>query len=226
MNAGLTEAASDIVLFLDDDVRPEPGLVTAHRAAHAEGATLLAAGRAIQPWEEGKVVPERGLFNFASPVPHEVASFIGCNFSLPRRRAVALGGFDENFVRAAYHFEKEFAARWSSAGLPIRFLPTASIHHLKAGSGGTRRFGGHLTTLRPDHAVGAYYYVLRTWKGAASLAEFVRRPIASVATRHHLRHPWWIPLTLVAELRGMAWALLLAAGGARHLGADKAERHG
>jgi hypothetical protein len=93
----------------------------------------------------------------------------------------------------------------------------ACLHHLKAGGGGTRTFGGHLTTLRPDHAVGDYYYMLRTrglWRG---LSGFPRRAIRSAATRHHLRKPWWIPVTLIAELRGMAWALSLAAHGPRYI---------
>jgi len=37
-----------------------------------------------------------------------------------------------------------------------------------------------------------------------------------VATRHHLRRPWWIPLTLIAELRGMAWALALFLRGPKY----------
>ena len=34
MNRGLLEARQDIVLFVDDDIRPEPGLIAAHAAAH------------------------------------------------------------------------------------------------------------------------------------------------------------------------------------------------
>ncbi len=35
----------------------------------------------------------------------------------------------------------------------------------------------------------------------------------SVRTRHHLRHPWWIPGTLVSEFLGFLWALSLMAEG-------------
>jgi hypothetical protein len=130
---------------------------------------------------------------------------------VPRDDAIALGGFDENFVKVAYRYEAEFSHRWRASGRAIRFEPHACLHHLKAGAGGTRSFGEHLTTWRPDHAVGAYYFGLRTghWR------EFVARPARSVRTRFHLRHPWRIPGTLLAELGGMLWAFRLHVRGPR-----------
>src|SRR5688500_1050223 len=34
MNRGLIEAERDVVVFTDDDVKPEPGFLSAHRHAH------------------------------------------------------------------------------------------------------------------------------------------------------------------------------------------------
>jgi len=34
-----------------------------------------------------------------------------------------------------------------------------------------------------------------------------------VMTRHHLLHPWWIPVTFVAEIRGLAQACRLKSRG-------------
>ncbi|MES3001695.1 MAG: glycosyltransferase family A protein [Pseudomonadota bacterium] len=203
MNAGLMRATSDLVLFLDDDIRPDPELVLAHWRAHQRltGLTLV-AGRVLQPWHEGVDQSGGTDFHFASEQPRWIGEFMGGNFSMRREHAVALGGFDENFVRVAYRFEAEFAHRFLASGGRIHFEPGACLHHLKAGDGGTRTYGEHLTTWRPDHAVGAYYYGLRT----GHFAEFFSRPWKSVATRHHLRHPWQIPRTLLAEIRGMVWA--------------------
>ena len=39
------------------------------------------------------------------------------------------------------------------AGHPIHYVPGALIHHLRAERGGTRSYGKHLTTVKPDHAV-------------------------------------------------------------------------
>ena len=139
------------------------------------------------------------------------------NFSVHRDVALKIGGFDERFVRVAYNFEAEFAYRWRNAGHRVYFEPTAAVHHLRVVTGGTRMFGEHLRSFRPNHAVGAYYYFLRTWSGRKSMAQFLGRPFRAISTRHHLLRPWWIPAMLVAELSGMGWAMLLAAQGPRYL---------
>jgi glycosyltransferase involved in cell wall biosynthesis len=113
MNDALRLAKHDIVLFLDDDVRPEPELFRAHIAAQSLPRGGLVAGRVIQPWQEGTEFAAGGPFHFASTRPADVNEFIGCNFSVRRDAALVLGGFDENFVRVAYRFEAEFAHRFT-----------------------------------------------------------------------------------------------------------------
>lgn len=213
MNRALIAASHEIVLFLDDDIRPEPDLIHAHFAAHQPSGVQLVAGRVLQPWDEAGQVDSAPNFHFASLEPQWICEFMGGNFSVRRSVALNLGGFDENFVRVAYRFEADFAHRFCGAGRRIWYEPTACIHHLKAHIGGTRSYGEHLTTWRPDHAVGAYYYGLRTH----ALHEFLSRPYRAVATRYHLLHPWRIPGTLLAELSGMLWALCLFARGPRRL---------
>ncbi|GAB4203261.1 MAG: hypothetical protein Fur0019_02310 [Tibeticola sp.] len=216
MNQGLLRARHELVLFLDDDIRPEPGLIAGHLAAHAAHPGTLVAGRVIQPWHEGKTFPESEPFHFACIRAQWVDEFMGGNFSIRRTAALAIGGFDENFVRVAYRFEAEFAHRFRQAGGRIWYEPAACLHHLKDGAGGTRSYDHHLTTWRPDHAVGAYYFGLR----AGRWGELVGRPWRAVATRHHLRHPWQILGTCLAELRGFAWAWRLWRAGPRLLTRD------
>ncbi len=217
MNQGLLAAAQDIVLFLDDDIRPEPVLLQAHAVAHRTTGAALVAGRVIQPWQEGVDFSPDTEFHFAGLKPFWIDEFMGGNFSVRRDVALALGGFDENFVKVAYRFEAEFAHRLRRAGHRIYFEPKAYIHHLKDSDGGTRSYGEHLTTAKPDHAVGAFYYALRTWSGWRSLIGCLALVPRALATRHHLRQPWWIPVTLWAQLAGMAWALRLQQRGPRYL---------
>ena len=217
MNRGLVEARHEIVLFLDDDIVPFPDLVGAHASTHCR-ATGMVAGRVLQPWDGDIPSATWAAKQFASTEARQIDSFMGGNFSLRRTDAIALGGFDENFVRVAYNFEREFADRWRHAGRTIAYCPEAAIRHLRVSAGGTRTFGEHLTTALPAHSVGAYYYLLRSPRPGGRLREFLARPFRAVMTRHHLRRPWWIPVTLFAEATGMLWALGLYARGPRFCG--------
>jgi GT2 family glycosyltransferase len=213
MNRGLLEAGQDVVLFLDDDIVPGHALVRSHLAARESTGAHLIAGRVIQPWQSDAPEERIDAFSFNSGRPAWIGEFMGGNFSISRELAIGLGGFDENFVRVAYRFEAEFAHRYCAAGGRIYYAPAAWLRHLKASSGGTRTYGEHQTTWRPDHAVGDYYFALRTgnWR------TFGQRPFRAVATRYHLRHPWRIPATVLAELTGMLWACALYARGAARL---------
>jgi glycosyltransferase involved in cell wall biosynthesis/GT2 family glycosyltransferase len=214
MNVALEQAVGERVLFLDDDIIPDPNLLKAHVVAGQRSPKALLAGRVIQPWHTDGPEPEdKQPFTFNTLQPRECLDFIGCNFSLPRKLALSLGGFDNNFVRVAYRYEAEFAFRWRRAGYPVRYEPAALIRHLKTERGGTRSYGEHLATIKPDHAVGRYYYRLRTQSLAPALAGSLLDLVRSVRTRHHLRHPWWMPLTIFAEMRGLFWALRLHSRG-------------
>jgi glycosyltransferase involved in cell wall biosynthesis len=212
MNHGLLAAKGDCVLFLDDDIEPCASLVQRHLDAQAEAS--LVAGQVLQPGQETEPLAAGEAFRFNSPSPAWIKEFMGGNFSVNRARALALGGFDQNFVGAAYRFEAEFAHRFVQAVGLIRYEPAAAIRHLAVSTGGTRAHGHHLTTIRPGHSVGAYYYLLKTRK-PGWFGEALWRPIRAVRTRHHLRRPWWIPATLLAELRGLLLARRLLRSGPR-----------
>lgn len=209
MNTGLTLARGEIVLFLDDDIIPHENLFAAHVDAHSSEYGII-AGQVFQPGEEllSEAEEARG-FKFSSGRKQFVREFIGCNFSVKRSLALEIGGFDENFVHVAYRYEADFARRMLTAGREILFDPAASIRHLKESRGGTRSFGHHLTTVKPSHAVGAYYYLLRARGLPHRFRHIVARPFKAVRTRHHLTHPWWIPPTFAAEVTGLAWAAFL-----------------
>lgn len=225
MNEALRHASGEIILFLDDDVRIGSGIVEAHAREYADPRVAAVVGQIIQPWEEPLAPDQPGAgdgaqddpdgFRFNSSRRCFVRQAMAGNLSVRRGHAIRLGGFDENFVGAAYRFEADFAERVVAAGFRIVFQPEASVRHLKAPEGGTRSFGDHRCTFRPHHAVGAYYYLLRRASGRR-VRQLVGRVVAAVQTRHHLRRPWWIPVTLTAEMLALGWAALLALRGPRY----------
>lgn len=210
MNEGLRRAATEYVLFLDDDVVPAPDLLRRHLKAFSNGVGAV-CGQVLQPGEEpvqrkdyraGSGLAEDVHFPFHSSTPATIANVMAGNLSVRRSTALDVGGFDERFIGAAYRFETDFARRLNAAGYTIRFEPSASVRHLRLPSGGTRSGGNHLQTPSPLHSRGDYYFSYchgGLWEGRRYR---LHRLFASAANRYHLFRPWRVPRTLWAELRG------------------------
>jgi hypothetical protein len=157
-------------------------------------------------------------FAFNGGNPAWVANVMAGNLCVNRERALRVGGFDANFTPpVAYRFETEFAKRLLAAGGRIWFEPRASIRHLRAARGGTRSQGSHLNSASPVHGVGDYYFALRCGHGWGRVAYMACRPVREVRTRFHLRHPWFIPVKLLGEMRALLLALRLWQQGPRLL---------
>lgn len=220
MNTGLREAGSDVVLFLDDDVIPNAGLLRAHRRAHEDPKVSGVAGMVLQPGEQPESArpsaqQATGLrrdldFRFTGPTACEVWNVMAGNLSVKRDLAVACGGFDERFVGVAYRFETEFCRRLRRHGGKVVYEPAAVIRHLKAPSGGTRTWGSHQTSARPEHSVGDYYFAILEGRGAEVWTYAASRLLRECLSGFHRRHPWYIPQKVVGELRGLALAFRLA----------------
>jgi GT2 family glycosyltransferase len=226
MNQALLAARTPLVLFLDDDVVPVPGIVAAHAACYRDERVWATVGQCLEPGQsphhyegpfDGAGIADLE-FRFNHDETRTVANVIAMNLSVRRERALATGGFDENFVGVAYRFETDFAARLVKAGGMIVFQPLASVDHLRIPSGGTRSWGEHKTSTSPMHSAGDYYFALHQapsfWRYA------VRRLRRNVATSFHLRHPWTIPGKLIGEARGLLLARRLANGGRKLVGSE------
>lgn len=218
MNHSLITATRPLVLFLDDDIVPQPGFIAAHAAAHGDPDLWAVVGQIIQPWQEPSDVPIPESndtlcvdfdFPFHTSRKSDLQNVMAGHLSVVRERALDVGGFDENFKGAAYRFETEFARRLRRAGGRISFDPGASIRHLRVQRGGTRSYGNHLASASANHGVGDYYFaLLHGWK--LEVIQYVtRRMFREVCTRFHLKRPWFIPVKLVGEIRALCWACQL-----------------
>jgi len=217
MNAALRRAKGEIILFLDDDIEITSDIVREHVIGHQTSKATVVVGKVVQPWHtpqypDNKKSCECVTVNseeFLWDEPRYVDSAMAGNMSVVKKQAIQYGGFDENFVRVAYRFEDEFVQRVKYLGGSVYYHSAASIRHLKVPEGGTRAFGNHLTTIKPHHSVGAYYYYFSAPLVRHRFLSIFKRLTKSIATRFHLKNPWWIPVTIISEISGMIFAILL-----------------
>jgi GT2 family glycosyltransferase len=224
-NCALLAAARPLVLFLDDDIVPAGDLVERHALAHGDTDVWAVVGQILQPGQEPveyvPAAPDGRLrthldFRFNSSRRCRIENCMSGNVSVRREKALAVGGFDENFrYTVAYRFDTEFGRRICRHGGKILFEPTATLRHLRASRGGTRSASNHLTSAKPDHSIGDYYFAILYGRRMEVFSYAAQRLVRSVATRFHLRHPWWIPPKLIGELRGLIGAVGLAKHGQR-----------
>ncbi|HEY3493276.1 MAG TPA: glycosyltransferase family 2 protein [Polyangiaceae bacterium] len=134
-NAGVELARAALVLFLDDDVVPEPELLAEHLKSH-EGAPEVAVIGTMESlehyehpwvaWEQAQLEKQYTAMGRGEWEPTYRQFWTG-NASLPKRHIVEAGGFDPEYRRAE---DIELAMRMRDRGLGFRFNPRArGLHH-------------------------------------------------------------------------------------------------
>jgi GT2 family glycosyltransferase len=131
-NAGIRRAAGDIVLLLDDDMEPAPGLLDAHVRAHAAGEALGVLGAVPIPVHEAsppvvKFVAAKfntHLDRLSGGAEIRFRSFYSGNFSIGRDLITDVGLFDEAF-RIYGNEDTELSLRLLRAGVRLLYDPEA-----------------------------------------------------------------------------------------------------
>ncbi|MHB1784812.1 MAG: glycosyltransferase family 2 protein, partial [Acidimicrobiales bacterium] len=148
-NRGVSETDRGLVLFLGDDMVPDPGLVGAHLATHGRHPGLdvavlgrvdwhpEVAGNRLNQWldtsgtqfDYANIERERAR---AGSVDYDVGfgRFYSCNVSLKRSLFDSVGGFDESFI--FYYEDLDLGWRLSDEGLRLLYAPEALTLHLHA----------------------------------------------------------------------------------------------
>lgn len=138
-NLGTQLAAGRLVMFFDDDMTAEPGLVAAHLAAHERlGGPAAVIGRVrLSPKVPATPfcrivlgdVCERYDSRPDEPRFLEYGNALSWQTSFPRQRLLDLGGYDDGY--SAYGWEDiEFSYRATRAGLRFYYEPAAvSLHN-------------------------------------------------------------------------------------------------
>jgi GT2 family glycosyltransferase len=127
-NAGVQEADGELIIFIDDDVVPEPRLLGEHARSHHEagrdvavvGPMLTPEGFEMAPWVrwEQEMLMKQYRAVLRGDWPATARQFHTGNASLRRSHILAVGGFDEGFRRAE---DMELAYRLANRGLGFVF---------------------------------------------------------------------------------------------------------
>jgi glycosyltransferase involved in cell wall biosynthesis len=131
-NTGFRAAESELVLFLDDDMRADPGLVRAHVRAHQRlgpaavfGALFLSADSKANLASEC-FRREIGAFHLRRSRDQKqtwgVSECVFSNSSLPMQLLVNAGGFDESFRMRE---DLELGVRLQALGVHMEYLDEA-----------------------------------------------------------------------------------------------------
>jgi GT2 family glycosyltransferase len=164
-NYGWQKAKYEAIVFVDDDIRCSPSLVSEHLRTLTQPNIGMVAGGIDEhiSAEDKRTAP--GQFSSWSATPRRgfcatgeclVKHVPGGNFSTWRSLLEAVGGFDEALaIGAALYEETELCLRVQEYGFDIYFNGNARVQHLAAGNGGCRMFdlGNYMGSLAHNRAI-------------------------------------------------------------------------
>jgi GT2 family glycosyltransferase len=145
-NLGIGLAAHDRVIFLDDDIIPDPGLLDRLKQVTLEHPDRILTGVVDQDDKPGDV-PTPGWVNldtgeirtnFSRPISGEVPFFPGCLSLVPKACLPPEPWFCPAFKGASQGEEIDFSLRVRARGVRIHSDPAIRIFHLKVVEGGCR----------------------------------------------------------------------------------------
>lgn len=141
-NIGRLKATGDVLIYIDDDTEFDETFVSNHLAMHERGFDVV-QGRVIEnensPQSDKPLWLSRRLkFTGSDDCENEDKTNVvtGCNFSVKKSVADAVGGFDERFTKLAIREDADFGYSCYRKGYKMIFAPLAKLKHLRSDSGG------------------------------------------------------------------------------------------
>lgn len=131
-NTGYRAAEANLVIFLDDDMICDPGLVTAHVEAHKTADNIVAFGALFLSEDSPRSLAaecfkrEVGAYHLQRKdepeAPWHQRECVFSNTSLARKHLIDIGGFDEEFRMRE---DLEFGTRLFATGVIPAYIESA-----------------------------------------------------------------------------------------------------
>jgi GT2 family glycosyltransferase len=218
--SGGTDA--DILLFLDDDVDPETGLVGAHLENYRDPTIHAVAGFYLEPGESETSQPKDGIWwrpltqleRYPASYSKRVDSPLwpSCNGSIRREVFLKLGGFDEN-----YHYtlldDTDLAVRMLNAGYRCVHDPKARLFHRKEPTGGNRpaKPGDRVIASREKWYTWTYFFLVNY--GALGVPELIWRIRRNIFRKAYFKNLYLLKISCLEALIGVIGGLQKALSG-------------
>jgi GT2 family glycosyltransferase len=147
-NAGIREASSDVVAFVDDDVTVDPEWLSSLMGPFEHDDDILGVGGPAVPrwgaerrWLRDELLWVVGCtYRGHREDPGPIRNPLGCNMAFRRRELIALGGFATEFGKRGNALETcdetELSLRLERTHGPgrVRYAPAARVRHFVPGS--------------------------------------------------------------------------------------------
>ncbi len=210
-NTGARAAKGDWLAFTDDDCLVAPGWLRALEDRLRAAPNALIGGRTVNacadnPYSTVSQLLIDGLYAYYDRHPQSLRFVTSNNLAMARSRFLEVGGFDESFPLAAGE-DREFCARWTRHGLPIRLEAGALVRHrhcLTLGGFWKQQFGYGRGAYRFRQAclrAGQRGYAI----GQEFWAEALRSCLRATGTRER-----YLSVTLLATSQAAVFAGLVA----------------
>lgn len=130
-NTAAARARGELLVFTDDDCRPEPSWLQHLVERFASRPERAIGGRTINALHNNlysstsQMIIDVGYAQ-NNPDPENSHFFASNNLAVPRESFRTVGGFDPNFTTSE---DRDLCARWVARGLRMTYAPEAVVQH-------------------------------------------------------------------------------------------------
>jgi GT2 family glycosyltransferase len=130
-NFGSLHARGEFLAFTDDDCQADPRWLRELAAQCAIHRDRVIGGRNVNAlphnaYSETSQAIIDAVYSHYNTDPDDARFFASNNFAVPAELFRQMHGFDERFTTSE---DREFCARWRSAGRRMTYAPRAVVHH-------------------------------------------------------------------------------------------------